>query len=216
VSSVAALGYNNKKDSPVNEDFKFDWSIAEKKRKYYMLTKYLGDLEVKKAMKKGLKCIIIHPGLMYGPGDYANSSRAILAVKKMGAPICPPGGTNVVDVRDVAKGLVLALEKGKPGRSYLLSGENLTFKEITGTITKVLGKKQPRRLIPKALHKPMYHAIYFIELLNKSVPQLTCDQLDSGFYFRYFDNSRARKELGWSPSISFEKTIKDTIKWLRI
>ncbi len=216
VSSVAALGYNNKKDSPVDEEYTFNWKIAKRKKKYYMLSKYLGDLEVKKASAKGLNCIIVHPGLLYGPGDYANSSRAILVVKKLGAPICPPGGTNVVDVRDVAKGLVCALEKGKPGRSYLLSGHNLTFAEITGIIAQNLGKKPPRRKLPRVLKSPLYYTFYLLEVMSPKAPQLTSDQLDSGFKFRYFDNSRARKELGWKPSIAFNNTIRDTIKWMRI
>jgi dihydroflavonol-4-reductase len=216
VSSVAALGYNNQKHKPIDEEYQFNWEIAKKKKKYYMLTKRLGDLEVRKAMQKGLKCIIVHPGLLYGPGDYANSSRVILAVKKMGAPTCPPGGTNVIDVRDVARGLVLAMEKGRAGRNYLLSGQNLTFHEITSMIAKKLGKKPPRFKLPQSLNFPLYYMIYFVEVLSKKSPQLTCDQFDSGFKFRYFDNRRAKKELGWAPRIAFEKTIEDSIKWLKI
>src|SRR3989344_4640394 len=50
ISSVAALGYKDSKDNLVDEDFKFNWKVAEKKNKFYMLTKYLADVEVKKYM----------------------------------------------------------------------------------------------------------------------------------------------------------------------
>jgi len=44
--------------------------------------------------------------------------------------------------------------------------------------------------------------------------ELTADNLDSAFKFRYFDNAKAKEELGWEPEIAFERTIKDTIKWM--
>ncbi|MCD6393066.1 MAG: NAD-dependent epimerase/dehydratase family protein, partial [Planctomycetes bacterium] len=80
VSSVAALGYNDDKDNPVNEEFGFDWSIAEKRKKFYMLTKHQADLEVAEFRRQGLNTVVVYPGLMFGPGDAANSARLIKAI----------------------------------------------------------------------------------------------------------------------------------------
>ena len=69
ISSVAALGYSDNADNPVDENFRFDWSIARRRKKHYMLTKHLADEEVKKHSNNGLNISIVHPGLMFGPGD---------------------------------------------------------------------------------------------------------------------------------------------------
>ena len=214
VSSVAALGYNNDKDNPINEDYKFDWDIAKKGEKYYMLTKYLGDLEVRNFAEKGLNTVLLRPGLMYGPGDITNSSRMITAINNGKIPCNMPGGTNVVDVRDVSKGIIAAMKKGKSGGDYLLSGYNLTFKEINKTIAKTLDVKPPKWTMPQFLNYPLFKIVYLLEKSSKKKIELTADNIDSSFKFRYFDNSKAKNELNWEPEIDFEKTIKDTIDWL--
>lgn len=213
VSSVAALGYNNNEHKPVDEEFSFDWNIAEKKKKYYMLSKQMADIEVKKAAANGLKCVIVYPGLMYGPGDRHNTARVIKAIENGKIKFAPPGGTNVVDVRDVARGVLQALERGKPGAGYLLSGHNLRFTEIYSTIAGALNVRPPKKTLPRFLNTPLYYIFSLLECISNRM-QLTTDCIDSAFKFRYFDNSRAGKELGWRPEVPFETTIDDTVKWL--
>lgn len=214
ISSVAALGYNDDRDRPIDETFDFDWNIAKSKKKYYMLTKHLADVEVRKYRKNGLDAIILYPGLMFGPGDIKNSSRLIRAIKDRRIPFNMPGGTNVIDVRDVCKGIVAALKKGMSNGDYLLSGYNITFREINRIIAKELGVKPPKLTLPKILNSLVFNLMSFIELKAKNKLELTTDNVDSGFKFKYFDNSKAKNELGWEPKIKFEQTIKDTIKWL--
>lgn len=215
ISSVAALGYNDDRNKPIDETFKFDWDIAKSKKKFYMLTKYLADVEVEKARKKGLNMVIVYPGLMYGPGDLTNQSRFIKAMKDRKIPLNMPGGTNVIDVRDVARGIVTVLKKEVYGGDFLLSGYNLTFKEINQIIAGELGVKPPSITLPKSkvLNSLMFYLMLFIESLAKNI-DLTADNIDSAFKFRYFDNSKAKNELGWEPKIRFEKTIKDMIIWM--
>ena len=81
ISSVAALGYNDDPENPIDEDFKFDWEIAKRKKKYYMLTKHLADVEIEKN-KGSLNTVVLYPGLMFGPGDKTNSGRLISAIKE--------------------------------------------------------------------------------------------------------------------------------------
>jgi len=208
VSSVAALGYNNRKDEPIDETYSFDWDIADKRNKYYMLTKHLADLEVKTAISKGLDCIIVYPGLIYGPGDRGNPSKLIKAIKEERVPFNMSGGTNVIDVRDVSKGILSVLEKGRTKENYLLSGYNLTFKEINKIIAEKVKAKPPKRTPPHFLDLLLYYLSYIIELLSRGKIEFTSDNIDSASKFRYFDNSKARKELGWEPEIPFEKTVE--------
>ncbi len=215
VSSVAALGYNDDKDNPVNEDFRFDWSIAEKRKKFYMLTKHQADLVVAEFRRQGLNTVVVYPGLMFGPGDVTNSARLIKAISNRRIPFNMPGGTNIADVRDVAAGIVGIVKNGVRRGDYLLSGANLTFGQINRTIAEALATKPPALTLPRFLNGPLFRLLLFIESVSKKKLQLTADNLDSAFKFRYFDNAKAKKELGWEPQISFQQTIKDTIEWMK-
>jgi len=214
ISSVAALGYNDDNNVAINEDFLFDWGIANKKKKYYMLTKHLADLAIEKYIKQGLQAVICYPGLMYGPGDRTNSARFIKAINEEKIPFNMPGGTNVIDVRDVSHGIVTVLKKGVTKGNFLLSGYNLTFKEINKTIADELFVKYPKLTLAKFLNPLLFHLLLFIEKNSKNKLELTADNIDSAFKFRYFDNTNAKIKLGWQPEFSFKQTIKDTIKWM--
>ena len=214
ISSVAALGYDNKKDKPVNEKFKFDWKKAVSKKKYYMLSKHLADVEVEKYRKQGLDIVILYPGLLYGPGDMTNTSRLIKAIKDQRIPFNMPGGTNIIDVRDVAKGIIDVLRKNPKNEDFLLSGHNMMFVDSNRIIAEVLSVDPPKRVMPKFLNFPLFHLFMFIETISKNKVELTADNVDSGFLFRYFDNSKALEKLGWKPETKFKETITDTVKWL--
>ncbi|MHC4659225.1 MAG: NAD-dependent epimerase/dehydratase family protein [Planctomycetota bacterium] len=214
ISSVAALGYNDDNNKAVDETFDFDWDIAKHRKKYYMLTKHLADVEVERFAKKGLKSVILYPGLMFGPGDLTNSARLIRAIRYGKIPFNMPGGTSITDVRDVSRGILTIFRKGITEGAYLLSGHNLTFRQINKTIADALSVRCPRLTLPKVLSPLLFNLLLFVESITKNKLELTADNLDSAFKFRYFDNTKAKKELGWEPEISFEQTIKDTIKWM--
>jgi len=214
ISSVAALGYRDDKNKPIDETYNFNWTIAQQRKKYYMLTKHLADLEIENHIEQGLNAVILYPGLMFGPGDYTNSSRLIQAIKYRRIPFNMPGGTNVVDVRDVSNGILTILKQGITNGKFLLSGHNLTFKAINKIIADKLSVKAPKLSLPRFLNPILFHLLLFIESLSKNKLELTADNVDSAFKFRYFNNTKAKKELNWEPKISFEQTIENTIKWM--
>ena len=225
VSSVAALGYDGgyyaRSGVAVDEKHKFDWHWAENLKKDYMMSKRRADLKVHQAVdEKGLPGVIAYPGLMLGPGDLNNSIKLIGAINDGKVPFNMPGGTNVLDVRDVSRGLVGMAEKGRVGEGYLLSGHNLSFSEMNEEISNALGVEAPRKTIPMCL-SPLFHFIGGLEifegrgLLGKLQVPIPADSVDSSFKFRYFDNSKARRELGWEPEIEFGKTIEDSVEWAR-
>lgn len=214
VSSVAALGYNDDKFFPINEDFNFNWTPVKIKKKYYMLSKKFADDHVTKFRNKGLNCDIVYPGLMFGPYDKTNSVKLFNAIYNQKIPFNMPGGTNIIDVRDVALGLREVYEKGRLNTDYLLSGENLEFKEVNKKIADVIGSHPPKLTLPRFLSPIFYLTFEAIEKIYPDV-QLTADNVDSSFKFRYFDNSKARTELGWKPRYSFEQTVRDTWDWMK-
>ncbi len=215
ISSVAARGYNNDPHHPADETFQFDWSIARKKHKYYMLTKHLADKEVEACRRDGLEAVILYPGLMFGPGDHRNTAKIIRAIGGGKVLACPPGGTNVVDVRDVARGIVDVLRQNIRTGNYMLSGWNRTFREIFSTIAEATGGRAPLFALPRFLLPVIYPVLLTAEAATHKRLGLSASDLDSSFQFRYFDHSRAKDTFGWSPAIPFSQTIADTIVWMR-
>lgn len=212
ISSVAAIGFNQESDEPIDEDYDFDWSAA--RGKHYMLSKYLSEHEVRKACAAGLNAVIVNPGLMWGPGDRLNSEKLIWGIKSRTIPACPPGGTNVVDVRDVAAGLSHLLHVGRVGERYILGGANVTFREIYQTIAEVVGGESPRIMMPRLAAPLLFNALLLHELMRRRAPALTSDHIDSAFRFRYFDSSKASTELQWQPRYTLFETIRDSVAWL--
>lgn len=212
ISSVAALGYNDKKNNPINETYKFDWKIAKSKKKYYMLTKHLADVEIEKNAK--FNALILYPGLMFGPGDVTNSARLIKAIQDRKIPFNMPGGTNIIDVRDISKGIIETMKNKIQKGNYLLSGYNLDFNEVNSTIANLLKVKPPKHTLPRFLNPLMFRLLLWVEIFSKKKLELTADNVDSAFKYRFFSNNKAEKEFGWKSKISFKQTIKDTIDWM--
>ncbi len=215
ISSVAALGYTDDPERPADEKFSFDWKIAEKHHKYYMLSKHLADLEVEKYRQNGLNCVILYPGLMLGPGDLNNSAKLINALHREKIPFNAPGGTNVMDVRDAARGIAEVFDREIDNDNIILGGYNLTFKKVNEIIAALVYSKPPRKTLPRKWEAALYRLLLIAETINPKRIGLTADNLHSSMRFRYFDSSRAKETLNWQPDIEFEKTVNDIINWMR-
>jgi dihydroflavonol-4-reductase len=207
VSSVAALGFNDREDAPVDETHQFDWSLAA--GKHYMISKHAAEGELAVAARAGVAVSIANPGLMYGPGDRTNVG-LFKAVWRERLPVVFPGGTNVVDVRDVARGLTLMLASAHSEERFILGGHNLRFTEIVRTMARVMRVSTAPLRAPVALHGASYLTFQVIERLA-SRPVLTSDHVDSAFRFRYFSSAKAARLLGWRARIPFARTIADAV-----
>lgn len=214
VSSAAALGYTDDPLNPADELFEFDWSIARAKNKFYMLSKYRADVEVEASRRNGMAAVIVHPGLMFGPGDHHNSAKMIRAIAAGKMVVSLPGGNNVVDVRDVGRGIVAVLQQGVREGNYLLSGWNLTFDHIFRIIAAEVDARPPRIVLPAALRPFLYWSVWLAESLSRRRLDLSASDSDSAFRFRYFDNGKAKRTLGWEPAYTFQQTIADALVWM--
>ncbi len=213
VSSVAALGYSDDPNQYATEDFRFDWSVAERHKKGYMLSKHRADVVVKEARSLGYPATIVYPGLMYGPGDFTNSVPFFKAICEGKVKLSPPGGTNVIDVRDVADGIISVLSKGIGGEDYLLSGHNLRLHEIISLIAKVANVKAPKLTLPFWTQHGLVPFWRFIEWIHPTINP-TADHVHASYLFRYFSNLKAKEQLNWVPKKSFEQTVSDTLHWM--
>lgn len=212
ISSVAALGYNDDKNNPVDENFEYDWSEAKRYHKYYSLSKHKADETLQDQEKKETPITTVYPGLMFGPGDTKNSGEWIQAIHDEKIPFNMPGGTNIIDVRDVARGITKVIAYKKTG-SYILGNHNILLKEVNERIANITKAEPPQLTLPRFSGQILFWPLLLIERIGFDLP-VTADNLHSSCKFRYFTNDRAKKELDWHPKISLTQTIKDTIEWM--
>lgn len=210
-SSVAAIGLKPGRE-PANEETPFDPASTDIQ---YILSKYHAEQEALGFVEKGLPLVIVNPSIVIGAGDvYVSTTGMILWYCKRRLPGYTDGGINLVDAEDVAIGHLLAEEKGRIGERYILSNRNITIKELFEVMEKVTGIPRPRLKIPYFL---AFAGAYLAELLGISAPNYVAMDVDSikgTKHYWYFDNSKAVKELGFSPR-PLEETIDKTVKWFR-
>jgi dihydroflavonol-4-reductase len=132
---------------------------------------------------------------------------------KRHVPLIPPGGLNFVDVRDVARGHLLAAERGKRGRRYILGGENLTVVDFVRCLAEVRGLSSRWRFrMPLWLNGLIACAAELRARLVTREPYPSLQQVRMNRYHWYYSSDRARTELGFEAR-PLRKTLEDTHAW---
>jgi dihydroflavonol-4-reductase len=211
-SSVAAFGRPD--DQSVLIDEKLEWKPS-KYNTFYAESKYLGELEVHRGIAEGLDAVILNPSLIFGVGRKGDNTMQIIdQVRYEKLPGCPAGGSNVVDVLDVANAHILAWSKGVCGQRYFLGSENMRWTDIIATLGIAFNVDYPSRTIPPFLAKIAAIGAEFIAFITQSKPLLSKETAKiSGNFYRY-TNLKAQAELGASFR-SFEETAHRIAKQLR-
>lgn len=168
------------------------------------------------AKRTGLSVVAIQPGLIFGPRFWklSESVRQVADFLNNGAPLYFEGGFGVVDVEDVARGSILAMEKGRAGERYILSGEDLTVKQLFDLMAELTGLKAPTIKAPVAVVRVIAAAMEFAGKLTGTRPMLDRSQVDefAGKY-AYFSSAKAQRELGYT-YLPARETVQRTITWL--
>lgn len=213
VSSTATVSYDNEPPYIVDERVKFNWKRDHKR--YYQSSKAKGEEEVLKSVKKkGLNAVVANPSTIFGAGDVLYTFPLIKGISEGKLPVSLPGSTNVVDVRDVARGLVILAQKGVSGERYILGGTNLRITDLNKIIAEASDAKVSNFVIPTWLEAPIKNIFLFLELISPWPLKLTSDHVHFGFRHRYYNNSKMRA-LGWEPEFSFRQAIIDAVAWYR-
>jgi dihydroflavonol-4-reductase len=171
----------NEEDSPP------DWELAVP----YKRTKLAAEQRVLESARGGLDAVVVNPTTPVGPGDRkpTPTGRMIAGVARGRIPAyLGRTGLNVVDVRDVARGHVLAFERGETGERYLLGGENLPLQELFARIARLAERRPPRLRIPYAAAR----AAAALRLANQDEVRLARIPM-------YFTSDKARSRLGYAP-----------------
>jgi dihydroflavonol-4-reductase len=167
------------------------------------------------AKDKAIEIVVVRPSCVVGPHDFKPSKMgaALIDLYKEKLPFLPPGGYDIVDVRDVASSAIRAIEKGKSGEIYLLSGRYVDFPSLAKAIHAVAGKKVPKTTIPFWLLYALVPlaALYFkISGMSPSLTKESILALKHGH--PRMDNSKAARELNHEPR-ELEETLRDFFQW---
>ena len=212
VSSLAAVGLADTPHEVMDEDVVVQ---PASKRLMYAEHKRAGERLALAAAGRGLPVTIACPGTVLGPWDHGRHAEQLLGPLVKG-PIrfAPAGGVNVVDVRDVADGLVRLAEVGAHGRRYLLTGQNLPYAELSDLGAAVLGSSAPRVGLPSGGLRVLAALLERPGLWVGWKPPLTPDEVAVGSRYLYFSNARAVTELGFRVR-SVRDTLADAVAWYR-
>ncbi len=168
------------------------------------------------AGRTGLPVTMILPGFIVGPRFWklSESVRQVEQFLNQGAPVYFDGGFGVVDVEDVARGALLAMERGRPGERYIVSGENVTVKRMFDLMSDLTGLPAPRIRVPVPVLRLLAHGMELAARVTGSRPMIDRSQVDefAGRY-GYFDSSKAERELGYTHRGARESLAR-TIAWL--
>ncbi|WP_141565560.1 NAD-dependent epimerase/dehydratase family protein, partial [Anaplasma marginale] len=159
---------------------------------HYKKSKYYAELEAIKAAKSGQDIVIVNPSTPIGPFDIkpTPTGEIILRFLKRQMPAYVDTGLNFIDVRDVAKGHILALEKGRTGDRYILGNENLSLKALLDRLSQITGIPAPQNTVPIWL--PLTVAAideYILSSFGKT-PSVA-DDSDFGWLTQMYDPSQA-------------------------
>jgi nucleoside-diphosphate-sugar epimerase len=167
----------------------------------YDQTKWRAHYEVALPMiAAGLPLVVVQPGVVYGPGDHSSIHQVLTDYLRGRLPMVPRGTAFCwAHVEDVARGHVLAMEKGRPGECYHLAGPAMTLVEALALAESICGVKAPRMQAPPGLLRAMAALMSVIERALPVPANFRSETLRVSAGTTYIaDASKAQRELGWS------------------
>ncbi len=211
-SSVAAIGVRDD-GLPADETYQ---SRPDRLIGAYKQSKYLAELEARSAFANGQDVVIVNPTTPVGPWDAKPTPTGEIVVRFLNRrmPAYVDTGLNLVDVRDVAAGHVLAYERGRAGERYILGNENLSLRELLGRLVRLTGLPPPRWRLPLAL--PLAYAALGELVLARFgvVPDVALDGVRMARQRMFYATEKAATELG-VPRSPVDTALADAVAWFR-
>ena len=209
-SSVATLDCSGDRLADETRPLPLSHSIGAYKRSKVMAESLVAD-QVKSL---GLPAVIVNPSTPIGPRDVRPTPTGHIIVRAASGrmPAFVDTGLNFVHVDDVAAGHVAALQRGKIGERYILGGENVTLYDLLIEIGKIVRRPPPQLRLPRAAVYPIAIGAELLARMTGRAPFVTRDGLRMSRRHMYFDDTRARRELGYV-SRPYREALVDAIAW---
>jgi dihydroflavonol-4-reductase len=212
-SSVATMGFTReghivREDSPV--------SIREMVG-HYKRSKFMAEQIALEAGRNGANVVVVNPTTPIGEYDIkpTPTGRIVVDFLKRKFPAYVDTGLNLADVKEVARGHLLAMEKARPGERYILGGQNLTLKQILDKLAELTGLPSPKMKVPHAV--AMGFAVFdqfFTGMIMGKEPRATIDAVKMGRKKMFASSSKAEHELGYKV-LPVEDALRRAIDWFQ-
>jgi dihydroflavonol-4-reductase len=211
-STVGALGLHSD-GTPGNERSPVS---LEKMTGHYKRSKFLAERAADDWAARGLPVVTVNPSAPIGERDVKPTATGQMIVDfmrgKMKAYV--DTGLNLVDVRDVALGHVLASEKGRVGEKYILGHCNMTLKSILDELAKITGLPAPSVRLPHWIPLAAAYVDTGLARVMHRQPRIAVDAVRLSRYRMFFDSSKAVRELGL-PQTPVEEPLRRAVEWYR-
>ncbi len=207
VSSTAALGAPNK-GKAVNEDH--IWN-DEEYHAVYAISKHKSEQEVWKGIRQGLNAVIVNPSVIFGPGDWKKGSSSFFSNIDSGMLFYTEGVTGYVDVNDVVSVMVRLMGLPVSGERFIVSSENLSFREIFSMIAGCLGVRKPFIHVPAPVSWPVFYLSRLFSIVTGRKSPLTKETVKAAYSKVMFDNRKVTETTG----ITFtpiERSVAETAR----
>jgi dihydroflavonol-4-reductase len=210
-SSVATMGF--KADGTIVDEAT-PVSLAEMIG-VYKRSKFMAEQEAIAAAKAGQHVMILNPTTPIGPGDAkpTPTGRIIVDFLNRRFPAYVDTGLNLVDVSEVARMHVAALDKGTPGERYILGGENLTLKQILDRMSAITGLPSPKMKVPHAVAMAF---AFFDETITGKIrgkePRATVEAVRMGRKYMFASSAKAERDLGFRV-LPIYNSLRASIEW---
>jgi dihydroflavonol-4-reductase len=166
--------------------------------------------------RDGLPAVIVNPSTPIGPRDVrpTPTGRIIVEAASGRMPAFVDTGLNLAHVDDVAAGHIAALERGRIGERYILGGDNVFLADMLADIARLVGRRPPKLKLPRTMLYPIAYGAELLAALHGVEPFITSDGLRMARHHMFFDDSKARRELGYV-SRPYREGLADAIAWFR-
>ncbi len=211
-SSVAALGLTED-GSPADEETPV---VRDRIVGHYKRSKHDAERVALGWAKRGLPVVIVNPSTPIGERDIKPTPTGQMIVdflnRKM--PAYVDTGLNLIDVRDVARGHLLAAEKGRVGERYILGNRDMTLKEILDTLARITGLPSPTVKLPHAIPLVVGAVSSAAARITGRPPRVSLDSVRMSMHRMFFDAGKAVRELGL-PQTPVEEPLARAVEWFR-
>lgn len=183
---------------------------------HYKRSKFLAERVAEEWAIRGLPVVIVNPSAPVGERDIKPTAtgKMILDFLKGRIPAYVETGLNLVDVRDVAAGHILAMERGRPGEKYILGHRNMSLKEILEALAPIAGRPAPRIRVPHWLPLAVAAMDTGFARLRGGRPRYELDAVRLARKMMFFDSGKAVRELGL-PQTPVEEALGRAVAWFR-
>lgn len=210
ISSIASLG-KTLHGEPVTEN---TWWKNDPSNSWYAISKYGAEREAWRATEEGMDVVILNPSFIIGPGDPGKSSAAVFSLAKKGISFYTNGQTGYVDAGDVARAAVMLMQSDIKNERFILSSENLTYRQFLDSVLTAMGQQPTRRYASPFLTGLAWRGEKWLSRLTARRALITKETAEAAHRVTSYDGTRICTVLPFEYKSAAE-SIRETAAFFR-